>query len=180
LGSERSHGADGQDVLGKTSLVLKMKKLFFAFLALSAFSIGQPYADEAAPKFNDFPATDLFNGKPSKVRIISSRDRKFATRLHALSGQRPNFAGHYTLASWGCGASCIQTVAIDAKTGKVAWLPFTVCCWDSDISEPIEFKRDSSLIIVHGSRNEAGAGVYYYRLDSAGFTLVKAVEKVAS
>lgn len=157
-----------------------MKNLIFAFLALLAFSIGQSYADERTPQFDDFPVKNTFKGKPAKIKIVSAQDRKFATRLHQLGGQKPNFAGHYTLASWGCGASCIQTVAIDAKTGSVVWLPFTVCCWDVDVSDPIEFKRDSSLIVVHGSRNEAGGGVYYYRLDASGFALVKAVEKTAS
>jgi len=157
-----------------------MKKLFVAVFFLLACAIGRSYADEQVPRFDDFPVKEAFKGKPAKVKIVSPQDHKFATRLRELSGQLPNFAGHYTLASWGCGSSCIQTVAIDAKTGNVVWLPFTVCCWDVDINEPIEFKRNSSLIVVHGSRNEAGGGVYYYRLEQSGFVLVKAVEKAAS
>lgn len=156
-----------------------MKKLFIALLMLLACAASQSYAAEQVPQFDDFPVKDVFKGKPAKVKIVSPQDRKFSTRLHELNGKEPNFAGHYTLASWGCGSSCIQTVAIDAKTGNVVWLPFTVCCWDVDVNEPIEFKRNSSLIVVHGSRNEAGGGEYYYRLDGSAFVLVKAVEKAA-
>lgn len=156
-----------------------MKKLFTALLMLLACFVGRSYAGEQAPRFDDFPVKDVFKGKPAKVKITSPKDREFSTRLHEISGQKPNFAGHYTLASWGCGSSCIQTVAIDARTGRVVWLPFTVCCWDVDVNEPIEFTRNSSLIVVHGSRNEAGGGVYYYRLGASGFVLVKAIEKTA-
>ncbi|MFM0646936.1 hypothetical protein PQR14_21645 [Paraburkholderia bryophila] len=157
-----------------------MKRLFLALFVLAMCGIGRTFADEPLPRFDAFPVENVFNGQPAKVKIISARDRKFATRLRQLSGQKPNYAGHYTLASWGCGASCIMTVAIDAKTGGVIWLPFTVCCWDVDVNEPIEFRRDSSLIVVHGSRNETGGGTYYYRLEGSEFVLVKAVEKTAS
>jgi hypothetical protein len=54
-----------------------------------------------------------------------------------------------------------------------------VCCWDVDVQEPIEFRRDSRLLVVRGSRNEAGNGTYYYVLEKDDFKLVKAVEKAA-
>lgn len=136
-------------------------------------------ADVNVPRFEDFAVSDTFTGKAAKVRLVSADDKEYATRIREASHQRPNFAGHYVLASWGCGASCVSSVAIDAKTGHVAWLPFTVCCWDVDVKEPIESRRDSRLIVVHGSRNETGSGTYYYVLDKGGFKLVKAVEKTA-
>lgn len=151
---------------------------FLWMLTLSVLcSGGIAYADTAAPRFEDYAAKDSLSGKPAKVRIVSAEDRKYAARLREVSRQKPNFAGHYVLASWGCGASCISTVAIDAADGHVTWLPFTVCCWDVDVTEPIEFRRDSRLIVVRGSRNESGGGTYYYALDKSGFDLVKAVEK---
>lgn len=136
-------------------------------------------ADAGAPRFEDFAVTDTFAGKAAKVRLVSADDKEYATRIREASRQKPNFAGRYVLASWGCGASCLSTVAIDAKTGRVTWLPFTVCCWDVDVNEPIEFRRDSRLLVVHGSRNEEGSGTYYYALDEDGFKLVKSIEKAA-
>jgi hypothetical protein len=61
--------------------------------------------------------------------------------------------------------------AIDAKTGAVAWIPFTVCCWDFAITEPLEYRRDSRLLIVYGSLDEQGAGsaVHYYEFDGKRF-----------
>lgn len=132
----------------------------------------------ATPRFEDFPAA-VYHGKSARVRLVTKEDHDFRTRLTALSGQKPNFAGHYTLASWGCGASCVMTVAVDVRTGNVTWLPFTVCCWDIDVDEPIQFKPNSRLVMIQGSRNENGGGTYYYALEKNGFVLVKAIEKPA-
>ncbi|WP_145650516.1 hypothetical protein [Pseudoduganella lurida] len=81
-----------------------------------------------------------------------------------------NFAGRFVLTTIGCGASCVLTAALDKQTGAVTWLPFTICCWDLAISEPLEFRRDSALLIVHGQRNEeGGAGPHYYRINGGQF-----------
>ena len=157
-----------------------MKKFLLMGFVSAMCWMGVAQADDAGvPRFEDFAVSDTFAGKAAKVRLVSADDKEYATRIREAGRQKPNFAGHYVLASWGCGASCVSTVAIDAKTGRVTWLPFTVCCWDVDVQEPIEFRRDSRLLVVHGSRNEKGSGTYYYALDKDKFKLVKAVEKAA-
>jgi hypothetical protein len=152
-----------------------MKKLLFLCLLLLA-NVTVTRADTRTPGFADFPVADIYSGRPAKVRLVSPQDRQFATRIREAGRQKVNFAGHFILANWGCGASCLMTVVIDAKTGTVVWLPFTVCCWDADVDEPIAFRRDSRLIVVHGSRNETGGGTYYYVFERGQFVLLKAVE----
>jgi len=68
-----------------------------------------------------------------------------------------------------------MAAAIDAKTGAVFWLPFTVCCWDIHVTEPLEFRPDSRLLIVHGSRNEQGAGsdIHFYDFQGTQFRLLQ-------
>jgi hypothetical protein len=122
----------------------------------------------AAPHFEEYPATS-FSGRTGKVHLEDARSRQYATMLRDASRRKPNFAGHYVLASWGCGASCIMSAAIDAKTGTVTWLPFTVCCWETNIREPLEFRPNSRLLIVHGSRDEQGSGIHYYNFDGRRF-----------
>jgi hypothetical protein len=122
----------------------------------------------AAPRFEDYPATS-FSGRTGKVHLEDAKSRQYATMLHDASRRKPNFAGRYVLASWGCGASCTMSAAIDAKTGAVTWLPFTVCCWETNIREPLEFRPTSRLLIVHGSRDEQGSGVHYYNFDGRQF-----------
>lgn len=150
-----------------------MRPYLTAFLAALTFFQSCAIAGDRHPGFGDFPAT-AFEGRPAKVRIITAKDRQYASRLRQLAGQLPNFAGHYTLVSWGCGASCIMAAAIDAKNGRVTWLPFTICCWAPSVNKPLEFRLDSRLLVAHGSRNENGEGDYYYQLDASGFQLVKA------
>jgi hypothetical protein len=127
----------------------------------------------AAPRFVDFPATP-YRGKPAGVHLRDAKSREYASALRTASHQPTNFAGRYVLATWGCGASCIMGAAIDAKTGAVAWVPFTVCCWNLEITEPLEYRRESRLLIVHGSLDEQGAGsaVHYYEFDGTRFAPV--------
>jgi hypothetical protein len=125
----------------------------------------------AGPHFSQYRATSQA-GRPGKVLPTDAKSRKYATMLREASHRKADFAGHYILATWECGAACIMAAAIDAKSGSVSWLPFTVCCWDVDIGEPFEFLRSSRLLIVHGSRDEQGGGVHFYKFDGKYFSEV--------
>lgn len=128
----------------------------------------------SAPHFEDFPAT-ASTGRTGKIQLADAKSREYASVLRDAARRKPNFAGHYVLASWGCGASCIMSAAIDAKTGAVTWLPFTVCCWEANIDEPLGFRRNSRMLIVHGSRDEQGSGVHYYKFDGGRFSEIEAL-----
>lgn len=94
--------------------------------------------------------------------------------LRSAARRRPNFAGRYVLTQVGCGASCIMLAALDAKTGDVVWWPGTWCCWELAVKEPVEFRRDSERLILHGQVDEAGpAGPHYWRLTGGRFVQVK-------
>jgi hypothetical protein len=129
------------------------------------------------PQFENYPTKPDVIAKNAEVRIAGRMERAYVTRLRFAAKQKPNFAGHYILTAWGCGAACLVPVAIDAKTGVVVWLNFSVCCWPLQVKEPLEFKLNSSLLIVRGSRNEEGQGTYYYLLKDQEFVLLKAEEK---
>jgi hypothetical protein len=70
-----------------------------------------------------------------------------------------------------------MAAAIDAHTGAVTMLPFTVSEWPLEVTDPLSYRKNSSLLIVRGSRNEQGQGTYYYRFDGKTFELLRAVEK---
>jgi hypothetical protein len=54
------------------------------------------------PAFGDYPATDDFRGRPAPVdRASHPLASRFRTRLREGTERGPNFAGHYTIASWG-------------------------------------------------------------------------------
>lgn len=72
------------------------------------------------PKFEQFPATQMLDGKPTVPDTHSHpRSRLFRTAIRYGAEEGPNFAGHYTILSWGCGSGCAAFAIVDAKTGKV-------------------------------------------------------------
>ncbi len=98
--------------------------------------------------------------------------RHYRSILREAAKEPINFAGHYVLATWGCGAGCVMAAAIDTNSGRVTSLPFTVSDWPLDITDPLAYRADSCLLIAHGSRNEnAEHGTYYYAFDGKTFTL---------
>jgi hypothetical protein len=149
-------------------------------LTAAAFSVALGSAlcvaaeNTAEPRFEAFQVPVEPDIKPARIKIASAKSREFASELRTAQARKPNFAGHFVLAEFGCGASCVMSAAIDAKTGDVAWLPFTVCC--SDVEEPIEFKPDSRLLRIRGSRNEKGSGTYFYTFDGKRFTEIPAAQ----
>lgn len=154
-----------------------MKNIIFsiAFLFLCF-----PLADAQVPQFKNYPAGTIYAGKNAPVKIVTKDDRMFRTRLRELGKEKVNFAGHYILGAIGCGTECLTFVVIDAKTGKVSHLPFTVCCWfDSESPDPVEdlyqFKINSKLIVFHGllNENEKRSGTYFYEFQNGKFTEIK-------
>lgn len=128
------------------------------------------------PRFEEYSVATTYEGKSAPL-ILATEDRLYRTRLKRGARERVNFAGHYILAVWGCGASCRMGAAIDAVSGRVHWLPGTVCCWDIAIEEDpslgdaIVFRADSNLLILCGLINESGVnGVHYYKFETGQFT----------
>ncbi|NHZ83561.1 hypothetical protein F2P44_30475 [Massilia sp. CCM 8695] len=144
-----------------------------AHAALGALVAALPALAGAAPRFEDYPVAAIYQGAGARPVLADPHSRNYATRLRSAATQKPDFAGRYVLATWGCGASCTMSAAIDAKTGAVTWLPFTVCCWDADVEDHLEYKLDSRLLIVHGARNEQGGGTHYYQFNGRRFAEIR-------
>lgn len=116
-----------------------------------------------APAFRDYPAGPRYLGPPASPDVRSHpRSRLFRTMIREGARQRPNFAGHYIMISWGCGAGCVSFAIVDARTGSV-FHPEALRSVDSvnidyDALEPpegqlVKFRDDSDLLIVIGGIN---------------------------
>jgi hypothetical protein len=103
--------------------------LAFALMSTAAFAVDDEGYNEYtirpsdipkdAPRFEDYPAKP-YHGRNAAPDVRSHPDsRMFRTRLKAWAKEKPNFAGHYILATWGCGTDCTQISIIDARTGKI-------------------------------------------------------------
>jgi len=147
-----------------------MRASLILFHALLLLSVAQVSA--AAPDFADYPASPEAASKPVRLKLADAESRRYQTQLREASRQAPDFAGHYILANWGCGAGCVMAAAIDTHTGAVYKLPFTVSDWPLEVTEPLSYQAASRLLVVRGSRNEKGHGTYYYAFDGRSFKLV--------
>ena len=104
------------------------------------------------------------------LRLDSARSRRYRTELTDIADGDIDYAGRYIMAEIGCGAACIEVAAIDTVTGHVVWLPATVSNWPKGITEPLEYRPDSSLMVVHGQLSERGStGPHRFTLDRGIF-----------
>src|SRR5262245_60406906 len=81
------------------------------------------------PSFGEYHVSETFSGKPTAPILKTANERRFRTMIREGAAKGPNFAGHYTIADWGCGAGCVSIAVVDAKDGRVYPGPFQVLAW---------------------------------------------------
>ena len=140
------------------------------------------------PEFSEYPVS------VEKVRVKGINFKKnpdartYRTRLSEAFARGVNFAGHYTVAGWGCGTGCTNGAIIDGRTGDVLWpeqfMNIDARYGDVYSDKQLDFRKNSRLLIIRGrpgSKNEATdtrpAGDYYFEWKNNRFRLLKVVEK---
>lgn len=130
-------------------------------------------AGEALPRYADYPVKEHFTGKPAPPDMKSDPDAKqFASRLKEGAAKGPNFAGHFTVISWGCGTECEFFMIVDAKNGSIYSPSF-------GSQYGLCYRMDSSLLIVdpitdfvESGRVPSGQKTKYYTWDGKELNLV--------
>lgn len=93
--------------------------------AMGAMSAG---ADERF-KFEAYPASAVSTKAVSKIDWKSNKDLasywKAKEAVEATMGKKPDFAGHFVVASFGCGSGCTATAFVDTNSGKVYKAPMS-------------------------------------------------------
>ncbi len=116
-------------------------------------------------RFADFPAVAVPPLEHWRGPLLTSANaREFRTMLRKSSLEPPNFAGHYTIAVWGCGSSCTDFGIIDRHSGRVFFdrrlrgISGVYVGSEPDGIQPafnlLRFERDSRLLVVLGAPNE--------------------------
>lgn len=123
-----------------------MRQLYRTFLALPlvagiALTV-LPSQSIAAPSFAQYRVTQRYNGRPAAVNLNSPQARRFRTVLTNGARRGPNFAGQYTVVTWGCGTECQQVAIVDAKTGRVYMTGITA-------SLGVKHQLNSRLLVVN-------------------------------
>jgi len=131
------------------------------------------------PTFEDFAVKQIFRGTPAPPKLNKDQ-RTFRTVIRTGAKTAVEFAGHYTIPRFGCGAGCNGFYIVDSVNGRVfdgfgiadlpgAWL-------DKQAGDPparIDFHQNSRLLKINGCPNEKNCGFYdYLMVDGKGLKLV--------
>ena len=167
-----------------------MKPLLLRVLLLPLVTVA--FAQKKAlPAFDQFGVDEIFTGKPANPKITGSH-RSYRTRIREGAAKGPNFAGHYTIAEWGCGSSCVSIAIIDAKDGGVYNGPFSFLGigWgtspkyegryspSSEGFKPLSYRIDSRLLIVRGCPQDENCASYFYEWVDSRFKLLRKLPAV--
>jgi hypothetical protein len=169
---------------------MKIPCLIVVCLTLCVTVGSRSVAQEAeTPRFKDYSVA-VRRGRTATLDLRSHRmARTFRTLLRQqLREEGVNFAGHYTLASMGCGTGCSISAIIEARTGR-AHFPGELFGWTGIVGdydppegeEPWMFRADSRLLRLVGRPNIGTAkedrhgpsGIYYYEWVNDRLHLVK-------
>ena len=128
-----------------------------------------------ALKFSDFAVLESFHGKTAKPILTTRSQRTFRSAITQAAAKGPNFAGHYTIAEWGCGSGCMSVAVVDAASGKVFSGPFKILSIPMAEGEGgheyqgTVYQLKSRLFIADGCPQEANCGTYYYEWNQDKF-----------
>jgi len=157
--------------------------VFFSVVVLARSSFAQGKAGAREPQFTDYPAAVASHGKSVAPKLQTPGQRRFRTVIRDWVNKGPNFAGHYTIAEWGCGTGCEQIAVVNNQSGDVhegpfGSLPKALVCLGGNVDEDktgIVYRLNSSLFVVRGCPNDKGCGTYYYMWTGTQFKLLRQV-----
>jgi hypothetical protein len=126
----------------------------FLLMALALVE-SKGFSAKALPNYSDYAVTNIFRGKPVEVDLAShSKARRYRTMLSFQAAQGANFAGHYRVATWGCGTECNEFAIVDCKTGKVYFIdemPYVTWNRYPGKDPGLHFRLESRLLVLEGS-----------------------------
>jgi uncharacterized protein YkwD len=140
------------------------------------------------PPVEALPDLSVERVEPALVREVNlnshPKAKSFKTNLkEALSGG-VNFAGHFIVATWGCGTGCQESAIIDGNTGNVFFPPqlrITLSGGELNEKDPLEYKDGSRLLVLNGCpENDAAGntkcGSFYYEWTGQTLKLMRYVK----
>ena len=90
---------------------------------------------------------EAYTSKPAPVNFDSNPDAKlFRTTITSQVAEGANFAGHFTVATWGCGTSCTGYAIVDVITGNIIdYVPY----YENQALEGFVFSVDSNILVFN-------------------------------
>ncbi len=109
-----------------------------------------------APKFEDYPAGPAWHGTPVAPRLVTRDEKLFRTQLRTQAQEKPDFAGHYRIALWGCGAACVDWGMVDSQSGRVVMGDRfgDIDAMKVNEDQRLIYRLNSRLLVILGAPNE--------------------------
>lgn len=160
-----------------------------ALLAIPAVAAGPVLGDapDCLTRLTDIPTPRRFaqfavrpgwSRPPVPPALSTAQARQFRTVLREGAAAGPNFAGHFTVVAWGCGASCTEAAILDGWTGRVHFPEVLSSISAVHVAGPpgagynsLRFQRDSRLLVVLGAPREDAARDGVAELEWSGTAL---------
>lgn len=103
-----------------------------------------PFPPSGPPTFEAFVTSDTLSGTPATPDFTGD---SIPPRLRELIDDAakggPNFAGVFSIVTWGCGSQCQSHIVLDRRTGRM----ISDTLLDFSCHEP-EFRLNSTLVIM--------------------------------
>jgi len=125
-----------------------------------------------APRFEDFPARRTIT-RSARPLLASPGAREFRTVLREGAAAGPNFAGNFTVVSWGCGSNCYRWAIIDGRSGRVYFPPADIAMLfgPTHFSDAgLSYRLDSGLLAIAGATFEPRLPQAPREYEGAAFT----------
>jgi hypothetical protein len=129
---------------------------FVVLTVIAVSSFARPQSRNGLPRFEDYPAANPGWRRPA-APVITGPDEHFRSVILEGARKGPNFAGHYTIVSWGCGSGCVSFVVADAISGNVyhavpfvaLGIPYQGTASGREF-KGLDYRPNSSLLIADG------------------------------
>lgn len=177
-------------------------------IATIALLVEAVIAQSAVPRFEDYTVKNIFTGTAAQPILNTPEERRFRTVIREgvakgwgvedgatgkeMAKPGPNFAGHYAIIRWSCGAPCLMAAIADLQTGTVLYPPITgLGIGKPDFALPmltpelavsrnaeLEYRLDSGLLIIKATPRQTAkhpSYVYYFLLEGNHWRLLRQV-----
>jgi hypothetical protein len=134
----------------------------------TGINCGAQSCKPGAPEFAQFSITIERGSTVSPDVSTKPKARKYRIAIREAAASGPNFSGHYTVVTWGCGVACQALAILDAKTGEVYFPPELALnayhvVHEDPLPPPFQYQLDSRLLVLIGSPNDtSNVGVFFY------------------
>ncbi len=187
-------------VLARPGIRIRPASLFF----LLAGCVWAQAHSGALPRFEEYPASEMFIGTPAALKLTTPVEQNYAEQIRdgvekgygvfrdSKEQKGPNFAGNLIVIQWGCGAPCLRMAIVDARSGDVYYPPISIngvgarsfdlpllMIGDSVPQNPeVQFRPNSNLMIFKATPNQSGrhpSYTYYFLWRQNRWTLLRKV-----